>query len=42
MNNTTIKEFTFDEALENSIKYYNGDDLAAKVWAFVRLLGRYS
>ena len=32
MNNTTIKEFTFDEALENSIKYYNGDDLAAKVF----------
>ncbi len=27
------KGFTFDEVLESAVKYFNGDELAARVWA---------
>ena len=26
------KTYTYDEAIQSSLKYFDGDDLAAKVW----------
>ncbi len=30
---TELKQYTFEEAYEASVKYFNGDQLAARVWA---------
>ena len=29
---TETKKYTYDEALESSLKYFDGDELAARVW----------